>query len=358
MIAATDHIHAAHGLQRYVVHVVAATRSLADARLGASPRGSIALLRAAKVRAAAEGRDFATPEDVKTLAVPVLAHRVLLSAEAQGAGLHPGGRRPGERRDGDDTCGRGRPRGGRRPAGDRLRPGVPRAARAGGGGSRRPRVRRARCERTSAGGAAAGDPPSAGDPGGAVRGAADGCATARPHGACESTPTSRAWAVASTPSWRWPCPPFRAGARATPPTSCRPGRGLCWTSARCVEREPIPSDCGTAGSSSAASSASTSTPACTCWTRSAGPDRASDPPGQWSIATQAGLPPSRRRGRRRCEGAPRSGWRPGTPPRTGAGPGCPARPRTAPSAPRCGRAGRGGRGRRWPRSLDRRARVR
>ncbi len=87
MIAATDHIHAAHGLQRYVVHVVAATRSLADARLGASPRGSIALLRAAKVRAAAEGRDFATPEDVKTLAVPVLAHRVLLSAEAQVRGV-------------------------------------------------------------------------------------------------------------------------------------------------------------------------------------------------------------------------------------------------------------------------------
>ena len=87
MIAATDHVHAAHQLQRYVVSVVAATRSLADARLGASPRGSIALLRAAKVRAAAEGRDFATPEDVKILAVPVLAHRVLLSAEAQVRGV-------------------------------------------------------------------------------------------------------------------------------------------------------------------------------------------------------------------------------------------------------------------------------
>ena len=87
IIAATDTVHAARELQRYVVHVVAATRSLADARLGASPRGSIALLRAAKVRAAAEGRDFATPEDVKTLAVPVLAHRVLLSAEAQVRGV-------------------------------------------------------------------------------------------------------------------------------------------------------------------------------------------------------------------------------------------------------------------------------
>ena len=87
MIAGTETVHAAHELQRYVVAVVAATRRLSDARLGASPRGSIALLRAAKVRAAAEGRDYATPEDVKTLAVPVLAHRVLLSAEAQVRGV-------------------------------------------------------------------------------------------------------------------------------------------------------------------------------------------------------------------------------------------------------------------------------
>ncbi|GAB4062719.1 MoxR family ATPase [Angustibacter speluncae] len=87
MIAATDQVHAAPELQRYVVQVVAATRSLGDARLGASPRGSIALLRASKVRAASQGRDFATPEDVKALAVPVLAHRVLLSAEAQVRGV-------------------------------------------------------------------------------------------------------------------------------------------------------------------------------------------------------------------------------------------------------------------------------
>ncbi|HEX5511556.1 MAG TPA: MoxR family ATPase [Actinomycetales bacterium] len=87
MIAATEAVHAAPELQRYLVQVVAATRSLPDARLGASPRGSIALLRAVKVRAAAAGRDYATPEDVKALAVPVLAHRVLLSAEAQVRGV-------------------------------------------------------------------------------------------------------------------------------------------------------------------------------------------------------------------------------------------------------------------------------
>ncbi|HEX5534616.1 MAG TPA: MoxR family ATPase [Actinomycetales bacterium] len=87
MMAATETVHAAPELQRYLVQVVAATRSLPDARLGASPRGSIALLRAAKARAAAAGRDYATPEDVKALAVPVLAHRVLLSAEAQVRGI-------------------------------------------------------------------------------------------------------------------------------------------------------------------------------------------------------------------------------------------------------------------------------
>jgi len=87
MIASTEAVHAAPELQRYLVQVVAATRSLPDARLGASPRGSIALLRAAKVRASAAGRDYVTPEDVKALAVPVLAHRVLLSAEAQVRGV-------------------------------------------------------------------------------------------------------------------------------------------------------------------------------------------------------------------------------------------------------------------------------
>ncbi len=87
MITATDQVHASPELQRYVVQVVAATRTLSDARLGASPRGSIALLRASRVRAASQGRDFVTPEDVKALAVPVLAHRVLLSAEAQVRGV-------------------------------------------------------------------------------------------------------------------------------------------------------------------------------------------------------------------------------------------------------------------------------
>ncbi|OAA27142.1 MoxR-like ATPase [Frankia sp. EI5c] len=77
-------IHVAPEMRRYIVRVVAATRSRRDAvRLGASPRGSVALLRAAQVRAAAAGRAYVTPDDVSALAGPVLAHRLVLSPEAE-----------------------------------------------------------------------------------------------------------------------------------------------------------------------------------------------------------------------------------------------------------------------------------
>jgi MoxR-like ATPase len=69
-------------IRRYIVRVVAATRKRADVHLGASPRGSLALLRASQVRAASQGRDFVIPEDVQGLAVPVLAHRLVLSSGA------------------------------------------------------------------------------------------------------------------------------------------------------------------------------------------------------------------------------------------------------------------------------------
>ncbi|MEX5709799.1 MoxR family ATPase [Parafrankia sp. FMc6] len=77
-------VHVAPAVRRYVVQVVAATRTRHDVlRLGASPRGSVALLRAVQVRAASAGRAFATPDDVKALAGPVLAHRLVLSPEAE-----------------------------------------------------------------------------------------------------------------------------------------------------------------------------------------------------------------------------------------------------------------------------------
>jgi MoxR-like ATPase len=67
----------------YVVNLVAATRCAADVRLGGSPRASVALMRAGRVRAAAQGRGYVVPADIKSLAVPVLAHRLVLTPEAQ-----------------------------------------------------------------------------------------------------------------------------------------------------------------------------------------------------------------------------------------------------------------------------------
>ena len=74
--------HVAPSLYSYVVAIAAATRTLPDVRLGASPRGSLALLRAAQVRAASQSREYLTPDDVKALAEPVLAHRILLNQDA------------------------------------------------------------------------------------------------------------------------------------------------------------------------------------------------------------------------------------------------------------------------------------
>ncbi|MGV9354560.1 AAA family ATPase [Streptomyces misionensis] len=76
-------VQVAEPLYDYLVRVVAATRSLPDVRLGASPRGSVALLRAVRVRAASQGRAYALPEDVKALAGHVLAHRLILTPEAE-----------------------------------------------------------------------------------------------------------------------------------------------------------------------------------------------------------------------------------------------------------------------------------
>lgn len=76
----------ADALYDYIVRVVTATRTHPDVRLGASPRGSVALLRAVRVRAASQSRPYAFPEDVKALAGPVLAHRLILTPEAELSG--------------------------------------------------------------------------------------------------------------------------------------------------------------------------------------------------------------------------------------------------------------------------------
>ncbi len=90
MIEQARQVHAAPALRRYIVDLVEATRRHSDIYLGASPRASIALLRAARAMAAADERDFVIPDDVKTLIVPVLAHRVIATADAVMSGRSPG----------------------------------------------------------------------------------------------------------------------------------------------------------------------------------------------------------------------------------------------------------------------------
>jgi len=82
LIAAVRKVHVADALKQYVISLVTATRSSPELRLGASPRATLHLLRASRARAALDGRDFVIPDDVQALALPVLAHRLLPSAEA------------------------------------------------------------------------------------------------------------------------------------------------------------------------------------------------------------------------------------------------------------------------------------
>jgi MoxR-like ATPase len=82
LIAAVRTVHVAEPLKQYVIRLVAATRSSPELRLGASPRATLHLLRAGRARAALDGRDFVIPDDMQALALPVLSHRLLPSAEA------------------------------------------------------------------------------------------------------------------------------------------------------------------------------------------------------------------------------------------------------------------------------------
>jgi MoxR-like ATPase len=71
----------------YAVRLCAATRSHSGIQAGAGPRGSLALVRCARAKALLEGRDFVIPDDISALAVPVLAHRITLSAESELEGM-------------------------------------------------------------------------------------------------------------------------------------------------------------------------------------------------------------------------------------------------------------------------------
>ena len=82
-IAACGRVRVQDDVRRYLVQVARATRQDGDVRLGASPRATLALSRAARARAAVQGREFVTPDDVKAMARPVLAHRLIASLEAR-----------------------------------------------------------------------------------------------------------------------------------------------------------------------------------------------------------------------------------------------------------------------------------
>jgi MoxR-like ATPase len=81
MTRAVEQVHVAESLGYYMVDIVKATRESSRVQVGASPRGSLALLKLSRCRAALEGRDFVTPDDVKSIAVPALTHRVMLRPE-------------------------------------------------------------------------------------------------------------------------------------------------------------------------------------------------------------------------------------------------------------------------------------
>jgi MoxR-like ATPase len=81
MQQALEQVYVSESIGRYMVDLVSSTRTSARVQVGASPRGTLALLKLSRGRAALAGRDFVTPEDVKAIAVPALAHRLTLRPE-------------------------------------------------------------------------------------------------------------------------------------------------------------------------------------------------------------------------------------------------------------------------------------
>jgi MoxR-like ATPase len=89
MQAAVEQVHVDRSVGLYIVDLVAATRGASGVQVGASPRGSLALLKLSRCRAALAGRDYVVPEDVKSVAVPALAHRLSLRPELWVQRLRP-----------------------------------------------------------------------------------------------------------------------------------------------------------------------------------------------------------------------------------------------------------------------------
>jgi MoxR-like ATPase len=83
------HVHIGPEVRQYCVEIVGATRRMSELRLGASPRATLQLVRVARAQAALSGRSFVVPDDVQAVAVPVLAHRLLLTPDAQASRRSP-----------------------------------------------------------------------------------------------------------------------------------------------------------------------------------------------------------------------------------------------------------------------------
>ncbi len=81
MQAGVEGVHVEPDLERYIVELVRGTRDHRHVEVGSSPRGSLALMKLGRAKAALEGRDFVLPDDVKALAVPALAHRLILKPD-------------------------------------------------------------------------------------------------------------------------------------------------------------------------------------------------------------------------------------------------------------------------------------
>ncbi|WP_433377202.1 AAA family ATPase [Streptosporangium sp. CA-115845] len=84
LIEAVRGVYVSQPIKKYAIDLVTATRQSPDLRLGASPRSTLQLVRAARAHAALAGRDYVIPDDLQELSIPVLAHRLLPSIEAQG----------------------------------------------------------------------------------------------------------------------------------------------------------------------------------------------------------------------------------------------------------------------------------
>jgi MoxR-like ATPase len=84
---AVEEVRISEELKRYVVDLVGATRSTTGVQLGASPRASIALMKAAQALALFDGLDFVTPEQIQELASPVIAHRLVMEPQARFSGV-------------------------------------------------------------------------------------------------------------------------------------------------------------------------------------------------------------------------------------------------------------------------------